>query len=160
MEERIIEFKTAQLAKEKKFKEKTLYYYYYNKDKIENAELIANSKSKIINKTAGDAGFCGCDTGDYLYSNTELEELYINVNKYPAEKNMFQAPTQAQLQTWLRNKKILIEVRPVDDWNSWCYSIFMEDCMSPFFEVKNNNEYPSYEDALETGLYEGLTNIK
>lgn len=140
MKKRIIEFKTAQLAKEKGFLKDCFYHY----DK--NGEIQEN---QVSHKT-------------YVATH----HLYANSYDFEIErwgggnKDCIAAPTQAQLQTWLRNKKILVEVRPIDDWNHWCYSIFMEDCMLPFFEVKNNNEYPSYEEALEAGLYEGLTNIK
>lgn len=122
MKETIISFKTAELAKEKGFAEKSIWYY-------------DNMKLKYGSHTA-------------YYYQQERRGFVI------------ECVEQSQLQTWLRNKKILVEVRPVDDWNHWCYSISMKDCMSPFFEIKNNNEYPSYEDALEAGLYEGLTNIK
>jgi hypothetical protein len=127
MEERLIEFKTAQLAKEKGFKN------YRGHTSYRPNGIISNWEGKYDH-------------------NGKPETLGFF-------KSDISAPTQYILQTWLRNKKILVEVRPVDDWSSWCYSIFMEDCMSPFFEVKNNNEYPSYEDALEAGLYEALTNI-
>jgi hypothetical protein len=67
---------------------------------------------------------------------------------------------QSELQTYLRNRKILVEVGPIDSWDSWAYSIYLEDAMSPFFKALPDTgdfpEFPTYEDALEAGLTKGI----
>jgi len=71
-------------------------------------------------------------------------------------------PTQSNLQKWLRDtKKILVEARPIDSWDSWTYYIWGKDDMAPFFQIyPHSDEDPfegiSYEEALEEGLYNAL----
>lgn len=65
------------------------------------------------------------------------------------------APTQSLLQKWLRDeRKVVVSVQPIDSWNSWSYSILMQDEYCPFFEPEYDkfNEFKTYEDALEEGL--------
>ena len=57
------------------------------------------------------------------------------------------APTFSQAFRWFREKKVLGLVNPIDDWNSWSFSILADDCMSPFFEMSHGDEYKSYEEA-------------
>jgi len=59
------------------------------------------------------------------------------------------APLYQQVFKWFRDKKILGEVRPIDDWNMWGFSITMEDGMSPFFVAHSSiyTEYNTYEEA-------------
>jgi hypothetical protein len=67
---------------------------------------------------------------------------------------------QSELQTFLRNRKILVEVLPVDSWDYWTYSVHVEDCFAPFCKVAPEKgeflEFPTYEDALEAGLTKAL----
>ena len=65
---------------------------------------------------------------------------------------------QYKLQTFLRNKRILVEILPIDSWDNWTYSIYMEDCLAPFFKCAPSEplEFPTYEDALEAGLTNAL----
>ena len=47
------------------------------------------------------------------------------------------------------DRKIFIQVTPIDSWDSWTYKILAEDAMSPFFEMeKSGCEYESYWSAL------------
>ena len=66
-----------------------------------------------------------------------------------ADVSMIKAPTYDQAFKWFRDKKILGEVRPIDDWNMWGFSITMEDSMSPFFVAHSSiyTEYTTYEEA-------------
>jgi hypothetical protein len=66
-------------------------------------------------------------------------------------------PSQSLLQRWLRERKILVEVKPVDDWNEWFAQVYGEDCMSPFFLAKTTELYKTYEEALEDGLKSALS---
>ena len=59
------------------------------------------------------------------------------------------APTYDQAFKWFRDKKILGEVKPIDNWDMWGFSITMEDSMSPFFIAHSSiyTEYTTYEEA-------------
>lgn len=56
-------------------------------------------------------------------------------------------PTYSQCFKWFRERKMLGLINPIDDWNSWSFSILSEDCMSPFFEMSQGLEYKSFEEA-------------
>jgi hypothetical protein len=70
--------------------------------------------------------------------------------------------TQTLLSKILRERyKILVEVRPIDSWETWTYDIYLVDIMSSFFKVyRPLFEYDNYEHALEMGLQEGLKYVK
>lgn len=169
MEDKLINFETAQLAKEKGFKKKTFYYYYYYKDnkdnrelypeKIGTSELRANSVSGISSKTAADAGFGGCHTGDYLHYRVVLKELLIDVNKYPAKNVMFQAPTQSLLQKWLREKhEIIVWAEPFNSPHICYEPQVLSDKIEEDWETDDIED--TYEEALEIALQNGLKLIK
>lgn len=63
-----------------------------------------------------------------------------------------------EIRNWLRHQKVFVFVRPIDSWDSWNYTILMEDAMSPFFEPDYDkfNEFKTYEEALEAGLKKAL----
>lgn len=60
--------------------------------------------------------------------------------------------TDAQIQSLhleLIKKKILVNVHAIDGWDSWTYSIEMEDAMSPLFVAyEHDGEFYTYIDAL------------
>ncbi len=65
-------------------------------------------------------------------------------------------------QLWLQNeKRALIQVIPIDDWDHWSYRILLPDRMAPFFEPDYDkfNGFPTYELALEAGLLEVLKHL-
>lgn len=89
--------------------------------------------------------------------NSNKKQTYIDENGIEQIAEMYSAPTQGLLQKWLRSKKILVDIFPIDSWESWHYNIFMEDAMSPFFKTSDCTiEYNSYEQALEVALLEAL----
>ena len=100
----------------------------------------------------------GFDEPCFGYSDNK-GKLHYNTNGRPVVKDwiwvdnqilptdMVLAPTFSQAFRWFREKKVLGLVNPIDDWNSWSYSILAEDCMSPFFEMEHGDEYKSYEEA-------------
>jgi hypothetical protein len=59
----------------------------------------------------------------------------------------FCAPTYSQAFRWFRDRKMLGEINPIDDWDSWTYIIFLEDIMSPFFVASIGNEYKTHQEA-------------
>ncbi len=72
------------------------------------------------------------------------------------DSSIFSRPTQSLLQRWLREKhKIHIDLWYNDLTNKWrCECLYL----LPLMEVLsvNCNEHPTYEEALEEGLQEGL----
>jgi hypothetical protein len=63
--------------------------------------------------------------------------------------NCCTAPTYSQAFRFFREKKILGEVRYIDDWDICGFSITMEDAMSPFFIAHSSiyTEYTTYEET-------------
>lgn len=144
MEETLISFKTAQLAKEKGFdiSNETLY--------TEQGEVLYSHITESF----------------YGVSKIETKSDYYVNDKFPYivetdSKTKFcvvcYAPTQALLQKWLREKhNIHIQI----DWEDWgCWEAFI--VLNNFFRsgIENNGKQ-TYEEALEAGLYEALTLIK
>jgi len=173
MEDRLINFETAQLAKEKGFKEKTFYYYYYYEDnednrelcpeKIGTSELIANSVSGMSSKTAADAGFGGCHTGDYLHYRVVLKELLIDVNKYPAKNVMFQAPTIAEVVMWLYEKYgIWVRITPIpysDNLTHWRWEHMSTNYATRNAGWKKQEDYMSPTEAYQAAILYALKHL-
>lgn len=86
-----------------------------------------------------------------------VDEFYNSPDEYL--ETLIPTYQQSELQTYLRNRKILVEVVPVDSWDNWTYSIYVEDCFAPFAKVAPEDislEFPTYEDALEAGLTKAI----
>lgn len=87
-----------------------------------------------------------------------IDEFYNSPDEYL--ETLIPTYQQSELQTYLRNRKILVEVAPVDSWDNWTYAIYMEDSFSPFFKALPDTsdfpEFPTYEDALEAGLAKAI----
>jgi hypothetical protein len=51
--------------------------------------------------------------------------------------------------------KISIEVKPIDDWSNWMFTIYGEDCSAPFFQLCNsrildlNTRNEAYKEAFK-----------
>ena len=72
---------------------------------------------------------------------------YRTCSNLEMPKNYTLAPTFSQALRWFRERKLLGLVCPIDDWNSWSYSVQGEDCMSPFFQMVYCEEYKTYGEA-------------
>lgn len=117
MQEQLISFKTAKLAKEKGFNWKTFWFY----------------------------------TIEKLYEYDTIEELFECEIKFSSDHfdGSASAPTQSILQKWLREiHNIHIEIKEVIN-NQWTYNLRSKNIFC-------NNNYKSYEDALESGLFNAL----
>jgi hypothetical protein len=116
-------------------------------------QLISFETAKLA-KEKGFNEYCyNCYNGNGYLNTAEDNhfELFFNGDLYTV------APTQSLLQKWLRDQKVLVEVSPIDGWDSWSYNITMEDAISPFFIAHQcNEEYETYEHALEEGLKKAL----
>ena len=134
MEETRVNFETASLAKEKGFDEECRYHH-----DIEFRELTNNHDFEP-------------------YRSSEIENGFGKLN-YP----MIATPTQTVLQTWLR-ETYKIHVTPRESYafdNTLEYVCTVND----IYVSHNNpklpiNRFPSWEEALEIGLQEGLNLIK
>ena len=155
MEETIISFKTAKLAKEKGFVDfkginyneinspdrttkvqEFTFYRCYDKNPIMNHQ----EEAKLIVTTVGSNDIWG------------LVESYLNPS-YITQTN-YLAPTQSLLQKWIRETyNIDIESRAVR---------FAGDEKSSYYQPYYNGsiltmkKFDSYEEALEEGLYQAL----
>lgn len=158
MEEQLISFDVAKLAKEKGFDVPVFRYYH---DACKGKALHDNGSINAIN-------LIGCDynAGDYNKKFKRIKNLQF-----------YSAPSQNLLQKWLREvHKIHFGVNPYGDTIHWDLA-FMSytnkkttmgrliytgmrgshlGVYNPVFNVK----YKSYEDAVEAGLKEALKVIK
>ena len=137
MNEQIISFKTAKLAKKKGFNYDVRFKY------------DLNTKEYYL------SGFRDCN-------GWRQKPFNWNHSDYKDSDKFISAPTQSLLLKWLIDEhKILVQV-DIEDWSTWKYCILGEDCMAPICILKSNiyPEYNSYEEALEKGLFEALKFIK
>lgn len=102
-----------------------------------NKELVKLAKSK---------GFEGIFEKEWTYNSKEPIRYYF---------------WMCELQKWLLNRKILLEIQPIDSWDSWTFTIFLEDIVSPFFQIPYNQlEYKTHDEAFEQGLFIALELVR
>lgn len=151
MREEIITFKTAKLAKEKGFNVEVTHCYGgdYN-DRYELKEynsLCTGNNGEMIHRMTGDS--------EYLW----LCKTDFNNDGFDS----YSAPTQSLLQKWLREKhKIHITIGP---WfgrdEHFRFTIEPICIIGEFtFEDISEEDFESYEEALEKALQEALKLIK
>jgi hypothetical protein len=96
---------------------------------------------------------------DLLFGNIDGEFDNWNI-----QTDLISAPLYQQAFRWFREKKILAEIKAIDDWNSWGFKIFEEDCMSPFhmsyYDYDDLNQYHTYEEAELACLKKLIETIK
>ena len=156
MEEQLISFETAKLAKEKDFN--ILQHSYY----FEDGEFKENSLK-------GTNGYYG---EEYEFDLSEFNENWndkwltkktgdrcFGCSKQKGYLETFSAPTQSLLQRWLREKHdIHFEIKPIFDVNEIRpYHISISKNLSgKNFKYKIIGTRETYEEALEAGLQEAL----
>ena len=133
MEETLISFETAVLAKEKGFNIATVYGYDNN----------------------------GSLKEYFTYASYSPGEPEIRIEDFIC-KWEYQAPTQGLLQKWLREvHNIYLTVIPVGDsgyeLRYWYYSILGVYCKDGQHGI---NRFQTYEEALEAGLLKALKLVK
>lgn len=154
MTDELITFETAKLAKEKGFNIPLKKGF----DSKGNIILFGKKKDYYI-------------TSDIYYSNDSLPREE-NTTHFP-KIFLCTAPTQSLLQRWLREiHQIDVVISPERYSNGVNYCVqaqkfdLNEGCITQNFIVEgsywfnDNHEYPTYEEALEKGLQEGLKLIK
>jgi hypothetical protein len=145
MEEQLISFEVAKLAKEKGFN-----------------VAVCSCYTKDGNfQDLNDLYNCSCEGG------MQLKECYNDYNTHP---RLFSAPTQSLLQKWLRdvyntiiNLSAIPDHRDIDNKKlSFYYDILKDnDWIEEELDEKNSDPvyYATYEEALESGLEAALNLI-
>lgn len=152
MEDTIIQYNTAVLAKNKNFNIPTQRYYNSNKG------LIVNYEDS------------GCNEREYYFDADDFYENW-NDNRVVSKNNetcygcrqnnyyseVYSAPTQSILQKWLREVYNLhIDIR-TNIFAEGKYFLYIMENKEPYYTKWNSNTYyDTYEQALEEGLYNAL----
>lgn len=141
MEEQLVSFETAVLAKEKGFSESCIYYY--------NKDCILES-------------FKHCP--DYDECNDGGGFVSINEILMSCDYDMLLAPTQSLLQQWLREKsgrKFHFQIYPcLNTENAWDCNIYVtDDNFKTTGAACSISAKKSYEEALEISLMKALNLI-
>lgn len=139
MRDEIIKFETAVLAKEKglQFGCKKSYCEYHSSYEYDGDKTHPESYEK----------------GDVRLDNFFTVNNYKNLDLSNEHFTIYEAPTQSLLQRWLRevhniHTAILPKILPSNEIKYYCF----KGKMKKDFE----DLYDTYEEALETGLYEAL----
>lgn len=138
MQEELVLFKTAELAKEKGFNEKSQYYY------------ILDFGSFQRNTTP-------------LKFNTPFESknIYQSCKLSGSQPHLALAPTQSLLQKWLREvHKLHVDLRQNFQSKGKYFITIYETSNKYHTKFKSDNYHNTYEEALEVALQEGLKLIK
>ena len=144
----VITLETAKLAKEKGFKKKAKKSY---------RQPVVTKRGTNIKE---EREYKLCKTGYEYSSFTEIS--------YPNEE--YSAPTQEQLQKWIREKHgmhLVIIPTVTADWTYKVITVLSErdngitsvSDLPPYKEVCGE-DFSTYEDAFEAGLKEELKQIK
>jgi hypothetical protein len=145
MQEELVSFETAELAKEKGFNLEKHILYFYTKPKSKMFGVDEHGRN-------------------YPIKNTSKKLYSIGSHITLRRENVLLAPTQSLLQTWLRNVKgIEITIIP-----NYIYIVFplkrMTDALDKLekdqtidlLDLASETEYKTYEEALEVALIEAL----
>ena len=163
MNEELISFETAKLAREKNFDCNTFYNYDNKGKKFPNSCTPSSMNPDIYR----DYYSCGEVDSDFLCRNSFYT---IWKNKPTKQCRVFLAPTQSLLQRWLReihNFEVLIYCNA----SGWIWDInraYSKNNLSGGTGIKWSEEsgpngagqWETYEEALEQGLVEALKLIK
>ena len=147
MEDTLITFETAKLAKDKGFKEKVIYYYHLHDDL---------KKPLLINEV------------EILLKNYktpyEVRRDWNTISTEFGYTENFSAPTQSLLAKWLREEhNIHFEIKPIFDVKDNLKPYHISVIKNPSgkdFEYEIVGSLDTYEETLEIGLQEALKLIK
>ena len=137
MQEQLISFKVAKLAKEKGFDLECKDYY--------EDEMLEESANRFVENWNNDK-----ESSKRLTFCKDEPEIHI----------CYSAPTQSLLQKWMREvHNIHVEARKSVVSKQYFWRIVEWDKLTDW-KLRPDSRYNSYETALEAGLYEALTLIK
>jgi hypothetical protein len=150
MKEQLVTFETAKSAKEEGFDVEVLHFY------------VKHHKCKVF----------GIDEHGRHYPSTNIPKKVYTVGQDAVLdiENIYFSPTQSLLQKWLRevhNTDVVIAPERYKDGVNYIvqaqkWDLGSDEEFNPNFTVdgsywfNDNGEYPTYEEALEKGLEEGL----
>lgn len=75
-------------------------------------------------------------------------------------ENILLAPYQVELQEWLRNKGIHIEILYDYEYDLFSYHYYLRQIKKVKDRKKTSNHYQTYEETLEEALHDALKLIK
>ncbi len=135
MEDTIITFETAKLAKEKGFNSPCPYYYCIGYKSIDSNPILKQHRNPME-----DMKF--------------LQPLKIG----KGQPHLASAPTQSLLQKWLReNHEIIILPQFEGNEEVWRFKIYKVNKSNNQFHSRNSKDnFSTYEGALEEGLQKSL----
>lgn len=137
MQDQLISFKTAIVAKEKGFDEYTLSGYI-------TKEIVG----KFIDSSYEEYRYGGEGSKEFIHIN------HVDRGFMPLHEPYYKTPTQSLLHKWLREKhNLFIEIFLTSEGNYTINSIVIIGESEYAVDFKLFDEY---EDALEEGLYEAL----
>lgn len=142
MQEQIIVFDTAKLAKEKGFRNVDFTMHFYTKHNSKMFGVDEHGRAYTIKNIYKKLYTCG-------------EHTTLNT------KNVIEAPTQSLLQKWLREVHGIVVT--VSHWTKQpVNSEIWKNCFDYNFQDDDHGTTPhkTYEEALEEGLKAGLKLIK
>jgi hypothetical protein len=148
MQEQLITFETAKLAKEKNFEigvnqSYIIYKESYNYDDDPNHRESYKVNDVEINSHYHVNNYKGIDLSNELYE-------------------AYSAPTQSLLQKWLREVHgIITQVEcnywdEINGWNTYSVTVFIPNSGNVLEDNETFSFYKTYEEALEVGLQEAL----
>jgi hypothetical protein len=125
-------------------------------------QIVSFETAKLAKEKGFDKVWCNniyCVGFNDLPEDKEIIECDLR-NNVDGQFHLALAPTQSLLQRWLREKhKIHIDLWYNDLTNKWrCECLYLLPLMAVL--SVNCNEHPTYEEALEEGLYQALKLIK
>ena len=165
MEEKLIGFETAKLAKEKGFNLPVAYFYNFKKYKLNCNYKNGKANLELINSMELCRGFDEEYVLDNYNCNLEKDRFpgmighLIVIREMIDNEAFYSAPTQSLLQKWLRDKhSIHIVVNPTVEmyWTFGLINIGNEYIKLSGPIIYDKNDYNLYEEALEIGLQEAL----
>ena len=144
MEDKLVSYEVARLAKEKGFDEKCSFSY----KEVNPVEVYQHQDKKYNNS----------------YKKEWVNTTRKNSDMVNAIVSRYSAPTQSLLQKWLRDKhEIHVFIIPCVPYSFSKYKdlgvIWIYDIYKPLlveYECSDKREFVSYEDALDACLYECL----
>lgn len=143
MKDEIIALETAKLAKDKKFN--ILVKGFYTEYLVDRVDPSYPEGGGIFSMNKGEVDF----ESDYIMNNHANNDF--SNNNYIC----YAAPTQSLLQRWIRETHN-IHVGIDYDVHGWMF--FITEIPNPSGEVNwSNDNYKTYEEALESGLRKALT---
>jgi len=155
MEEQLISFETAKLAKEKGFNINTLYYYGDSKEEYDRDIRVYKEK---LDKNGEE------ECRKYFNKNYPLwcagtlnDGTIYGYDRGTSERLMF--PTQSLLQKWFREKhNLYVEASPNASGYYWIIETTNGTSIanSEFSGPNEGGVWDKYEDSLEVALFEAI----